>query len=71
MQKHKSGILKELARLERIGWVTEESAGTIFPYVIIEAINLLKNSEIIESPIDYTKTGRLAQKMLDDLSQPH
>ena len=64
----KEHVIKELAKLERMDWTKDiKIAASIFPYVLIEAINLLKNSEIIENPIDYTTTGENAQKMLDKI----
>ena len=66
--EEKEAIIKDLAKLETMDWANDPKiAGSIFPYVLIEAINLLKNSIIIEYPIDYTSTGENAQKMLDEV----
>ena len=66
--EEKGAIIKDLAKLETMDWANDPKiAGSIFPYVLIEAINLLKNSIIIEYPIDYTSTGENAQKMLGEV----
>jgi len=67
-EESKVNIIEELARLEEMPWCeNDEIAGTIFPYVLIEAINILKNSKIIENPIDYTSTGEDAKKMIQEI----
>lgn len=61
--------MSELAKLEGLSWAKDHKvAESVFPYVLIEAINLLKNSKIIERPIDYAKTGEEAQKLLKEAS---
>ena len=57
-QIQKVRIMKELARLEGMNWAADDAvAESIFPYVLVEALNILKNSEIVDSPIDYASTG--------------
>jgi len=63
----KLSIIQELARLEKIGWGNEKTDPTIFPYVIIEAINLLMNSKPADVLMDYTQTGKLAEEMVNDI----
>lgn len=64
--QHKKTIMRELARLEALPWYADEKVSeTIFPYVLVEAINLLKNSVIVPDPIDHTKTGDGATAMLE------
>ena len=66
--KHKQEIMAELARLEEMNWAADDKvAATIFPYVLVEAINLLKNSTIVANPVDYSETGDGAIKMIDEL----
>lgn len=66
--EHKKTIMRELARLESLPWATNETvAETIFPYVLVEAINVLKNSVIVPNPIDHTKTGDDITAMLKAL----
>jgi len=68
LKKKKDSIIKELAKLERMNWAKDESiADTIFPYVLLEAINLLKNSKLIDNPVDYTKTSEDSKKMLAEI----
>ena len=68
LSKAKEGIISSLAELESKNWNADpEVAASIFPYVLIEAINLLKNSEIIENPIDYTSTGENATNMIKEI----
>lgn len=68
MEEAKKGIIKELAKLENMKWTADsEIAATIFPYVLIEAINLLRNSEIISNPKDYTSTGADAKNMIIEI----
>jgi hypothetical protein len=67
-EEHKKNIIKELAKLERLNWAENDGvAATIFPYVLIEAINILENSTAVENPVDYTLSGEDAEKMLDDI----
>lgn len=66
-KKHKETIIKELAKLEKVGWNNPENEDCVFPYVLLEAINLLKNSEIIENPVDYTKTGKKAEELIESI----
>jgi hypothetical protein len=67
MKKQKETIIKELAKLETLNWTADEKvAGTIFPYVLVEAINLLKNSEIIENPVDYCSNSDDTNKMIEE-----
>ena len=68
--KQKESILKELAKLEDLNWAKDEKvADSVFPYVLVEAINLLKNSKIIDNPIDYTKTVKDTNKMIKQLKE--
>jgi hypothetical protein len=67
--KHKQEITAELARLEEMNWAADDKvAATIFPYVLLEAINILKNSTIVPNPVDYAETGDGAIKMIDELT---
>lgn len=67
-EKHKENILGELAKLESMNWAKDEDvAESVFPYVLIEAMNLLKNSKIVDDPVDYTKTGVEAKRMVDEI----
>jgi hypothetical protein len=64
----KEVIIKELAKLESMNWAADnEVAESVFPYVLIEAINILKNSTIVDSPYDYAKTGKQAKAMLTQI----
>jgi len=63
----KLSIVSELARLEKIGWGNEKTDPTIFPYVIIEAINLLINSQPKKTMTDYTQTGEMACLMVEEI----
>lgn len=61
---HKARMIDELARLESMNWSKDDAvAATIFPYVLVEAINILKNSNIVDAPVDYTKTGKEAEQL--------
>lgn len=63
---HKKSIMAELAKLEELNWTKNDVvADSVFPYVLIEAINLLKNSEIVENPVDYAETGEKAQELIN------
>ena len=65
---HKGYIIKELARLESMPWSENDKVSeTIFPYVIVEAINLLLNSQPIEDLKDNTLTGKLTKEMLNKI----
>jgi len=64
-------IVSELARMEKIGWGNDKTDPTIFPYVIIEAINLLINSQPKPKMTDYTKTGEMASAMVDEILKPN
>ena len=65
----KKSIIQELARLEQMDWAKDEKIKhTIFPYVLMEAINMLKNSKEIDNPVDYFPTGKEARKMIDKLA---
>ena len=66
-KENKLSIIQSLARLEKLGWGSDKADDTIFPYVIIEAINLLMNSEPTDVLMDYTATGDSAQAMVDDI----
>jgi len=71
MEKQKQNIMQELAKLQSLKWASDpEIADSVFPYVLIEAINLLKNSEIVDNPTDFTKTGASAKELLESLYQP-
>lgn len=64
-KKHKEYIMMELARLDELDWgVDSKVAESIFPYVLVEAVNILKNSVIIANPIDYTTTGEAAKALM-------
>ena len=60
-------IIQELARLEKIGWGNDDTDSTIFPYVIIEAINILMNSRATEVVTDFAGTGDHAYEMINDI----
>lgn len=65
-EDHKKSMIRELARLEKMNWVKDPVvARSIFPYVLIEAINILKNSTIVDAPIDYAKTGKDVDVLLE------
>ena len=67
-EEKKQSIIKELARLESMDWMDgKKIIATIFPYVLPEAINLLKNSKPVVNQVDYTKTGKDMKKMLKEL----
>ena len=64
-------ITKELAKLEKLNWVKDEKvAESIFPYVLIEAINLLLNAQPKDGKfiVDYTRTSKKTRKMLEALT---
>lgn len=66
--KHKDSILKELARLERLSWAKDTKvAESIFPYAIVEAINLLLNSRLDGIWHDYTSTGEKTEETLSKI----
>lgn len=65
-EKHKKDMIFELARLEKLGF-SDEANDTIFPHVLIETINILKNSVFVENPVSYTDTGKDANNMLDQI----
>lgn len=66
-RSNKLSTIQELARLEKLGWGNEKTDPTIFPYVIIEAINLLMNSQPNDVLMDYTQTGKGATELVDDI----
>lgn len=67
-EKHKKEIIKELIRLDSMKWYKDkEVARSIFPYVLVEAVNILKNSKIIVKPVDYCKTGKDLKKMKKEI----
>ena len=59
-KKHKKVVMENLVRLNR-GEPTDS------PYTITEALNILMNSVIVDEPVDFTKTGRGATKMMDEI----
>ncbi len=64
----KKSIIKELAKLQRLNWGADKQvAESVFPYVLIEAINILKNSKINNEFVDYTKGGEDVEKLLDEV----
>lgn len=65
-ESHKKAMMKELAKLEKLGF-SEEAKDQVFPYVIVETINILKNSVFVNNPVDFAKTGKDARKMMSDL----
>jgi len=66
----KEDILYYLAKLETMNWAADPKiAESMFPYVLVEAINILKNSVIIDSPIDYTDTGSKAKSMISEITE--
>lgn len=67
-QKHKKSMIKELIKLEEIGF-SDEASEQVFPYVIIETLNILKNSEFVKNPVDLTKTGDDAKELLKTLKK--
>ncbi len=69
--KGKKEIIQELARLESMNWAKDKKiAHAIFPYVLMDAINMLMNSKKIDNPVDYFSTGKKARKMIDKLINP-
>ena len=68
LEKFKIFIMKELSSLQYMNQSEDDKvAECIFPYVLIEAISLLKNSEIIDNPISYTNSSEDVDKFLDDI----
>ena len=59
-------IIRELGRLENIGWGNDKTDETIFPYVIIEAMNLLLNSRPEQELVDFTPTGEAVRAMIKE-----
>jgi hypothetical protein len=67
-ESKKESIIKELAKLERLNWSADEKvADSVFPYVLVEAINILKNSKINSEFVEYTKTSEDTNKLLDEI----
>lgn len=67
-ENNKRTVIKELARLEKMdNYLNDKAAATIYPYVILEAINLLVNSKIVDDPKDYTQSGLSTDKMVDEM----
>lgn len=65
---HKDFIIKELAKLERMNWTADKKiSASIFPYVLIEAINILKNSEIVENPVDYMGDTQSMEATMEEI----
>ena len=65
-------VITELAGLEELNWAADEKvAENIFPYVLIEAINLLLNAEPKEEKFirDYTATGDMTEKLINLLKE--
>lgn len=68
LQKQKEKTIIELAKLESSNWASDDDvAKRVCPYVLIDAINILLNSEIVDRPSDYDKSGKAAQSMLDSV----
>lgn len=66
---HKESIIKELAKLERLGWSDNPKvAESIFPYTIVEAISLLLNARMDGSSYkNFTKTSEETEKTLSNI----
>jgi len=47
----------------------KDIAGQIFPYILIEAINILINSEIINKPFDHCTNSDNTIKMLNNINK--
>lgn len=61
-------IIQELAKLERLNWSKDKKiASSIFPYVLVEAINLLLNSTVNEECVDYMSTSKEVRETLDSI----
>lgn len=71
-RKQMMSITKELAKLEKLNWSKDKKiAESVFPYVLVEAINLLLNASPKDEMriVDYTKTSEKTKKMLDALTE--
>lgn len=65
-------ITKELAKLEKLNWAADTKvAESVFPYVLIEAINLLLNAKPKDEVYitDYTETSEKTRKVLEALTE--
>ncbi len=64
----KEVLLKELAKLEQLNWAKDdEVADTVFPYVLIEAMNYILNSTPNATIFDYAETSDTARAMLEHI----
>jgi len=64
----KDVILKELAKLEGMNWSKDKDiASQIFPYILVDTIELLLNSKTNPVWKDYTNTSDKTKKMLENL----
>lgn len=64
-ENHKTEIMSELAHLQSLNWAAdEEVSSSIFPYVLIEALNILENSEFREAITDHASNGKDAKELL-------
>jgi len=67
-EEHKQNMMVELARLESMDWASDPKvAESIFPYVLVEAINILKNSEIVDNPKELAGSSEDVEKLLNSL----
>ena len=65
-------VTMELARLEELNWAADKKvAESIFPYVLVEAINLLLNAEPKDEKLikDYMVSGDVAKKLINLLKE--
>jgi hypothetical protein len=65
--KKKQSLLEQLAKLHKLGF-SEKANHQVNPYILIDAINWIKNSKLSDNPVDYAKTGEDMQNLLDELT---
>ena len=71
-RKQMMSITKELAKLEKLVWSKDKKvAESVFPYVLVEAINLLLNAQPKDGKfiVDFTRTAEKTEKMLEALTE--
>jgi hypothetical protein len=71
-RKQMKSITKELAKLEKMNWAkNDEIADSIFPYVLVEAINLLLNAQPKEEKFikDWMATEEKMKKVIEILTE--
>lgn len=69
-EEKKRFLLVELAKLEQMNWNSDPAvAEQVFPYVLVEAIDVLLNSKIVDHPKSRTNTSEETAAMLADLTR--